>query len=89
MAAIFLRMRGGALAHPSDYDLIRFARLSNPEHGAMREILAHVAACADCATEIEVIEDWLSDASVPDEGVLRESLLARRVRASSRSLRFR
>lgn len=56
------------MTHPSDYDLVRYARLTPDGRAGVPELTAHLADCPHCADELAIIEEWLAPpvaASVP------------------------
>ncbi len=48
------------MMHLSDYDLVRYARLTPDGRTEVPELTAHLADCPHCADELAIIEEWLS-----------------------------
>jgi hypothetical protein len=79
------------LLHLDDLDLIRYARLTEAERGAMRQAAEHLASCAQCADELSLIEEWLGSegadlASSDRLPSLTAEILYRRARLGSRTI---
>lgn len=54
--------------HPSDLELIQFARKPAAERDLRDPIAAHVAGCGLCRDEISLMEEWLAEQSNQDSG---------------------
>ncbi len=71
--------------HPSDHELIRYARLSSGERIALGQLSQHLSQCDACREEVALIEDWLAAATAqgdPEHSVF-EDLVIRLLRKSS------
>lgn len=71
--------------HPSDHELIRYARLSPGERSAQDQVSFHLGQCAACREELALIEDWVAAANAQGtaEHSAFEELAIRLLRKSS------
>lgn len=53
--------------HPSDHDLIHYARLSPSERRVQDGVSGHLAGCEVCREELALIEDWLANVDRADQ----------------------
>jgi len=59
--------------HPSDLDLLHYARLSKSQRDSNDAVAVHLAGCDVCREELALMEEWLADPNTKTPGLPERS----------------
>ena len=55
--------------HPTDLELIRFARLTKSQRAPNDPVAVHLVGCDVCREEFALMEEWLTDPNTQNQGL--------------------